>query len=250
MAYIPTNWVNDTTELRAENMNKIEMGIVNAYGHWLLAVSDTEPTECYTGDEYYNTTTKKIYTAVGVDDWGITGRNPETGVFYIVFDTQTVYSFDGTDMVSVGGGSGSSDIIMVQEEPTEDTKLVIEDIDLDGQYTESDYYSTEETLTNKVWIDGKPIYRKVVTFTTDATAGSWKNYPSGITSTVDKMISIQATIERSNYINSVPYEESANGYIYLSYVKGSKNVTYKVGSDLTSLPVIVILEYTKTGGNN
>lgn len=25
-----------------------------------------------------------------------------------------------------------------------------------------DVYSTEETLTNKVWIDGKPIYRKVV----------------------------------------------------------------------------------------
>lgn len=26
--------------------------------------------------------------------------------------------------------------------------------------TETDYYSIEETKTNKVWIDGKPIYRK------------------------------------------------------------------------------------------
>ena len=106
-------------------------------------------------------------------------------------------------------------------------------------------YSTDEQIVG-IWIDGKPIYRKVITFTTDEASGSWKTYPSGITSTVDKIINIQATIERSNYINSVPYEESANGYIYLNYVKSSKNITYKVGSELTSLPVIVILEYTKT----
>ena len=103
--------------------------------------------------------------------------------------------------------SGVDDIIVVGDETsaTSQTELIIEETDLDAQYVEAEYYSTEETLTNKVWIDGKPIYRKVITFTTDATAGSWKTYSSGITSTVDKMINIQATIERSNYINSVPY---------------------------------------------
>ena len=32
-----------------------------------------------------------------------------------------------------------------------------------------DVYSTEETMTNKVWIDGKPIYRKVIQFNSETT---------------------------------------------------------------------------------
>lgn len=35
-----------------------------------------------------------------------------------------------------------------------------------------DMYSTEETKTNKVWIDGKPIYRKVIASTQGLNAGS------------------------------------------------------------------------------
>lgn len=142
--------------------------------------------------------------------------------------------------------AGVDDIIVVgSETPTSQTELIFESIDLDAQYTESEYYSTNEVKTNKVWIDGKPIYRKVITFTTDEVSGSWKNYSTGV-SNLDKMISIQATIERANYVNSVPYEENANGYIYMTYVKSSRALTCKVGSDLTSLPVVAIIEYTKT----
>ena len=36
-----------------------------------------------------------------------------------------------------------------------------------------DIYSTDEVKTNKVWIDGKPIYRRVVEFTFSSTLNTW-----------------------------------------------------------------------------
>lgn len=168
MAYNKINFVNDETEASAENFDHMEDGILNSYNVSLLAVSETAPSECSTGDKYYNTTTKKIYTATGTNTWGSTGEDPISDILYVVFSEKNTYSYDGTDLVSVGGGSGS-EIVVEPDEPTEDTKLIFESIDLDAQYTESEYYSTEEVKTNKVWIDGKPIYRKVYnTFTTSS----------------------------------------------------------------------------------
>lgn len=42
--------------------------------------------------------------------------------------------------------------------------------------TSRDVYSTDEVKTNKVWIDGKPIYRRTVTGTLPA-KGSWRCLP-------------------------------------------------------------------------
>jgi len=107
MAYTKTNWVNLETELNPDNMNHIENGIENSYGQFLIAVSDTAPLECSIGDKYYNTTSNKIFTAVGSDTWDSTGEDAELGVFYIVLETQNIYTYDGETLVSVGGGSGS-----------------------------------------------------------------------------------------------------------------------------------------------
>lgn len=107
MAYTKTNWVNLETELNADNMNHMENGIENSYGQFLIAVSDTAPLECSIGDKYYNTTSNKIFTAVGSDTWGSTGEDAELGVFYIVLETQNIYTYDGETLVSVGGGSSS-----------------------------------------------------------------------------------------------------------------------------------------------
>ena len=109
MSYVKTNWVNDSTELNAENMNHIEDGIEQAYGQLLLTVDSEAPSECSTGDKYFNTETNKIYTATGTDTWGTTGIDAELGVFYIVLADQTIYTYDGTTLVSVGGGAGGGD---------------------------------------------------------------------------------------------------------------------------------------------
>ena len=106
MAYNKINFVNDTTEVSAENMNHIEDGIEKAYGQLLLAVDSTAPSECSSGDRYFNTETNKIYTATGTNTWGTTGVDAELGVFYIILETQNIYTYNGTTLVSVGGGAG------------------------------------------------------------------------------------------------------------------------------------------------
>lgn len=106
MAYTKINFVNDETDASAENFNHMESGIANSYNVSLLAVSETAPSECSTGDKYYNTSTKKIYTATSEDTWGTTGEDPISDILYIVLEERTSYTWDGTDLVSVGGGSG------------------------------------------------------------------------------------------------------------------------------------------------
>ena len=132
MSYNKTIWVNDETEVNAENMNHIENGIEGSYNITLLAVSDVEPTECEVGDKYYNTEDKVIYTATATDTWGSIGETPISDTLYVVFDEKNTYAWDNTDLVSVGGGSGS-EIVIEPDEPTEDTKLIIEESDLDFQ---------------------------------------------------------------------------------------------------------------------
>lgn len=147
MAYNKINWVNDDTELSAENFNYMEDGIANSYNVSLLAVSETAPSECSTGDKYYNTTTKKIYTATATNTWGASGEDPISDILYIVLEERTSYTYDGTDLVSVGGGSGS-EIIVGTDTPTEDTKLVIDEYDLDAQYVEEKNIITATFTTN------------------------------------------------------------------------------------------------------
>ena len=94
----------------ANETKKISVDKLDTKGVYLLAVDSTAPAECSTGDKYFNTTTNKIYTATGTDTWGTTGEDAELGVFYIVLDTQNIYTYNGSTLVSVGGGaSGGGD---------------------------------------------------------------------------------------------------------------------------------------------
>ncbi len=85
----------------------------------LLAVTDVAPTECSTGDKYYNTEDKKIYTATGEDTWSSTGEDPLDGILYVLFDKRNTFAWDGTDLISVGGGGG----VYVGTEPPEDDNV-------------------------------------------------------------------------------------------------------------------------------
>ena len=100
------------TPLTPENLNKMDSGIKTLDDNKieiieLLTVSDTAPTECATGDMYYNTTTNKIYTATNTDTWGETGTDPESNNLYIDLENTNIYYYDGTSFKSYGGGSGS-----------------------------------------------------------------------------------------------------------------------------------------------
>lgn len=256
---------NRTTPISAANLNAIQNNVENAIGELenveLIAVSDTAPSECSTGDKYYNTIDKKIYTATSNNTWGATGEDPISGIFYIVFDEQSSYSWDGTDLVSVGGGK--EDIVISDTEPTdENVKLWIDTgevgsaaSEITNEYSEStgigysanyvnklNTYSTDEVRVG-TWINNKPLYRKVVSVTL-------------INGTVNSEV-ISLNIEHSHILCSwLDYE---NKEIQLPVVNptdawqvrpytNNNNKTIQItntNSDYVGKTAYVVVEYTK-----
>ena len=106
----------------------------------------------------------------------------------------------------------------------------------------TEVYSTTETLTNKVWIDGKPIYRKVIIHTCDGSSSL----------DISHNISNLGEVIRCNYLNYA----SSNGNTDLPHntlftlsinrITSSK-ITGSIASAYdSSWELKIILEYTKT----
>ena len=123
MAYKKTNWVDDETPLSAENLNKMEEGIVEA--------SQTGGILTVTIVEYDGETVPEGYEQIEDEADGIL--------------TGTVVGFNG-DTIPEG----------YKEVPNPNV------------------YSTEEKVIGE-WIDGKPLYRKVIELASELTidANSW-----------------------------------------------------------------------------
>lgn len=112
-------------DVSADETKKIAVGDLLDKNVELIAVTDTEPAECLYGDKYFNTIDNLIYTAIATDTWGEDGEEPISGILYIVYAEQASYSWDGSDLISVGGGK--EDIVIDDEEPTDpDVKLWID----------------------------------------------------------------------------------------------------------------------------
>lgn len=106
-------------------------------------------------------------------------------------------------------------------------------------------YSTDEVKTNKVWIDGKPIYRKVATQTITTPEGF---APIGDfdTSLVDSVISIYGSIKQpSGNITPISFYNKANDGAYVYMSKESKRFLL-YAREIGVGDVILIVEYTKT----
>lgn len=104
-------------------------------------------------------------------------------------------------------------------------------------------YSTEEVNTGKKWIDGKPIYRKVIPF--DKTLGY-----TGVHSTVEI-----GTIPQNGVLTKMDYYGYTATYDIKVYNNNSLNVIVQGQSILASqgfaksqiqITGFVIIEYTKT----
>lgn len=109
----------------------------------------------------------------------------------------------------------------------------------------TDVYSTVETLTNKVWIDGKPIYRKVINFGAlpNATTKNVAHGISGLTAVI--------TYEGYSYNSGtttwlpLPYVGSVSGWVTEISVT-STDLTIKTGANLSAYAsTYVVMEYTK-----
>ena len=99
--------IPDKNKVKDTDMNMIK-NVVNANEtKILIAVSSTAPVQCATGDMYFNTTDNLIYTATGSNTWGTTGIAPTKNTIYLELTNQTVYAYNGTTLISVGGGGGA-----------------------------------------------------------------------------------------------------------------------------------------------
>ena len=113
---------------------------------------------------------------------------------------------------------------------------------------DNEVYSTIERLTNKVWIDGKPIYRKVIN------VGALPNNTSktiniGV-SNLDYIVNYHGISysPSTGYFAVLPYPHAtASNVINMYFDKNNSVIGIETHSDRTSYTqTYIVIEYTKT----
>lgn len=114
----------------------------------------------------------------------------------------------------------------------------------------NDAYSTDEIKTNKRWIDGKPIYRTVVT------TNSYSDRLNTGISNLETMIKMEVLVSQSSNGDwrNIPWLFNSGGVIGdqswaggVLYKMNDNQLHFQIGSSLKNAKKIVaILEYTKT----
>ena len=107
------------------------------------------------------------------------------------------------------------------------------------------YSTTEQTIGT--WIDGKPLYRKVVVYT--GTKSNFVQIPHGI-SNFKEIINVSGKI--ADRILPTAYGATGtlntSNYFAFIYLVNPTNIEISISNYLitSSSPIILILEYTKT----
>ncbi len=149
-----------------------------------------------------------------------------------------IYKFNNNDVLS-------SESIL-HEFKTDSSKKLLSEI-INELSNNKDVYSYNETLTNKVWVDGKPIYRKVI---------DCGNMPSNSTnkvvnhniSNIDEIISCIGRATNDSCYFNMPYHGTINAFQNAPFqIRGFKD-HIDIGTastNYTHYQVLCILEYTK-----
>ena len=254
MAYEIIGWKNKgetgAKPINRDNLRHMDNGILNLDTYKaeiipLLTVSDTAPVECERGDLYYNTTTELIYVATQPDTWSEEGTTPSTFNLYVDLSSSKLYYYDGTNFNSYGSGGGGETLPVGTEL---DFDGVSQDIPTGWEsVTNPDSYSTSEVKTNMTWVDGKPVYRKVIQYnkTTNGQVDlSLSSY--GITNVENIWLNQNSFIKTNdNEWKAVNTYESDSYFTFCTFSSAnsfrlSSNSSYARG--LWNL----IIEYTKT----
>lgn len=106
-------------------------------------------------------------------------------------------------------------------------------------------YSTSETVSGDTWINGKPVYRKVVEYGTLPNA-TLKSVAHGI-SNVQLFTNAEAIAYYDGTFYPLAQASTSNLNYQISWYLDNTNINIRTASSgFTSYQVIVILEYTKT----
>jgi hypothetical protein len=105
-------------------------------------------------------------------------------------------------------------------------------------------YSTLETRIG-TWIDGKPIYRRVIETTIPNATGKW--LPAERVDNVDKVIRLDTFVERAD----LTFPGNFGTHFYVGYLLKESSIGVYIGSnqaDYIGRPFYAIIEYTKPTG--
>lgn len=111
-----------------------------------------------------------------------------------------------------------------------------------------DVYSNNEIKTNKVWINGKPIYRKVINIGNLPNATS-ETIATGINFNNARLINMFGfcKFDSNNVSLPLPFNNPSNLNDAISInIDNSNNVIVLTGRDRSGYSGYVIIEYTKT----
>lgn len=116
---------------------------------------------------------------------------------------------------------------------------------------EKDIYSSEEVKTNKVWIDGKPIYRRVLYFSATGTHTETFRLYSEVIQNLSMIVNMYGIYSDAGLssINSVINAPAVSGVSYgcTSNIDiGNKRVFLDFGGSSSDVNARLIVEYTKT----
>lgn len=104
-------------------------------------------------------------------------------------------------------------------------------------------YSTNEIKTNKVWIDGKPIYRKVINSKCPSKSATWATISSNLNA--DEILSYTGYIEFSTSEHKL-LAVGTSQFTYFQLNKTSHELQIATNdSGFFGKPIKVIIEYTK-----
>lgn len=114
-------------------------------------------------------------------------------------------------------------------------------------------YSTEETVCGK-WIDGKPIYRKVIAGKLAKNSGNILTFANVLDLNIDRVINLYGNAVDEVYKGQITLQTSfnttdgLNAAVNMYYDTPSANILYHFlnnGGSLSGIAANVIIEYTK-----
>lgn len=133
-----------------------------------------------------------------------------------------------------------------QPDVADENKVTASDMnEIKTQINNSFTYSTSEINTGKVWIDGKPIYRKYITFSQENSGNYTYTHNLGIDSVVscDAFCSVASQTISSHGYRPAPYIVNNTNFCIIGQI--TKNTIITQVGQWTDNTFYITLEYTK-----
>lgn len=189
-----------------------------------------------------SSTTAVTYVRIDVNRTAVSNSNKYANIAYsALVETDCIASVTSGDYIELGVYTETVNGVTCRNTSTILCEYM-EDYYITQSISESNTYSTSEIEIGR-WIDGKPIYRKVIVATTVSGANTIN---TGI-SNIDRMIKWEGSTKQANTnVGGLSYYISTADQSICYYAGGSNQFIIRTGSSYGFGQTVIICEYTKT----